>query len=96
MIWLFMAVWLNGREPSEYKLVAKIGPFEKTDQCWATGALLANETQSKDDVSNAIGACVTNDKPTFVDFKSMWSMVCLAENQPETCWFVDGKFKKPN
>ena len=33
MIWLFTAVWINGHDPSEYRLVAKIGPFEKTDQC---------------------------------------------------------------
>ena len=101
MIWLFMAVWLNGHSPSDYKLVAKIGPFDTYEQCWSAGALSANAIQSKDEISNALGACkkewplIGVLSPGFLDFKSMWGMVCASKNKDDLCWFRDGKFVDP-
>jgi hypothetical protein len=86
MFWLFMAVWLNGHDPKDYKMVAKIGPFQTEEECWGIGVLSANEIQSKDDVSNALGACLKSGDPSFLDFKPMWDMACAFKKKPDLCW----------
>ena len=91
-IWLFMAIWTNGHSPLDYKLVSKIGPFQTYEQCWGAGVLLANEIQSKDDVSNALGACERKWNPDFVDFKSMWDMVCAFRGKADLCWLKGDPF----
>lgn len=102
MIWLFMAVWMNGHSPSDYKIVAKIGPFETMEQCYSAGALSADVIQNKDAVSNAIGACKkslpilgTVFEPSFLDMHGMWDMVCLSQDKPEMCWLQNGQFVDP-
>lgn len=102
MIWLFMAVWMNGHKPSEYKIVAKVGPFETYQACYSAGALSANAIQSKDDVSNALGACKkewplvhTVSDPSFLDFKTMWDMVCASINKDDLCWLGKEGFVDP-
>jgi hypothetical protein len=102
MIWLFMAVWINGHSPSDYKMVAKIGPFDDYKTCYSAGALSANVIQSKDEVSNALGACIsavpiihTVRDPRFLDFKPMWDMVCASVDKPDLCWLKNGQFIDP-
>lgn len=102
MFWLFMAVWLDGHPPHDYKIVAKTGPFETYNQCWAAGSLAADKIQSKDDVSNALGACKKElplvhyvAEPVFLDFKSMWDMVCASMDKPDLCWLNNGQFVDP-
>lgn len=83
--WLFMAVWVS--DPKDYKLVAKLGPFDSAQQCWSMGALVADNIQGKDSVSNALGACMTGDStPTLMDMKSMWGMYCASQNKDDLCW----------
>jgi hypothetical protein len=101
MFWLFMAIWLNGHQPSDYKVVAKIGPFDTREQCLLAGVLSADEIQSKDDVSNALGACkkalplIGVSEPSFLDFKSMCEMVCASQGKDDMCWFKNGRFVSP-
>lgn len=94
MLYLYMAIWLTGTSPQDYKFVAKVGPFESLQQCFAKGALLANEIQSKDEISNALGSC-KDGEPKFLDMKSMWEMVCASLNRDYGCWFKGGKFTDP-
>lgn len=94
MIWLYMAVWMTGQSPRDYKVVAKTGPFETMRQCWTAGALSASAIQSKDNVSNALGACQTAD-PSFLDMKSMWGMVCAFLDRNDMCWSKNGEFVDP-
>jgi hypothetical protein len=102
MIWLFMAVWMNGQDPSSYKIVARAGPFQSTEQCYAAGALGANAIQSQDDISNALGACIGElpiihyvRNPTISDMKMMWDMVCAMRDKDDLCWLKNGQFVDP-
>lgn len=94
MLYLYIAVWLTGTPPKDYKLVTKVGPFETAQQCYAMGALLASDIQSKDEISNALGSC-KDKEPTFLDMKSMWGMVCASLEKDDMCWFKSGKFQDP-
>ncbi len=74
MIWLFVATWINGQDPRDYKLQTKIGPFDTVIECYAAGALVGNNIQSKDQITNFLGACTNGSTPKFMDMKSMWDM----------------------
>jgi len=100
MFWLWMAVWLNGQSPKDYKLIAKVGPFQTEEECWSAGAVSANAIQSKDDISNALGLCAAELPPAehyaqFLAMKSLWEMVCASLGKEFNCSWKGGHFVDP-
>ena len=89
--WLFLATWRLDQTPSDYKVLATIGPFSTKKECWAVGVLAADTVQIGDLITETLGAC-SDHEPALREMKTMRDMACASLGRDDLCWYKDGNF----